>query len=133
MPQNETIDLGSHALTSWTGPLGLPDFTRIGDGDFAPVFDAALAAHQAEIDSIADNADKPTIDNTLKALELAGDPLDRVSSIFWCRAGAHTIAQDEATSVVWGMPGAAVANGAAQDVVALEQVAQRLLALSRGS
>lgn len=48
------------------------------------------------------------------------------------RAGAHTIAQDEATSVVWGMPGAAVANGAAQDVVALEQVAQRLLALSRG-
>ena len=49
------------------------------------------------------------------------------------RAGTHTIAQDEATSVVWGMPGAAVANGAAQDVVALEQVAQRLLALSRGS
>ena len=32
----------------------------------------------------------PTIENTLAALELAGDPLDRVSSIFWCRAGAHT-------------------------------------------
>ena len=48
------------------------------------------------------------------------------------RAGAHTIAQDEASSVVWGMPGAAVANGAAEDVVPLEHVAQRLLAASRG-
>ena len=28
------------------------------------------------------------------------------------RAGWHTIAQDEATSVVWGMPGAAAAAGA---------------------
>ena len=44
----------------------------------------------AEIDAIAGNPEAPTIDNTLAALELAGDPLDRVSSIFWCRAGAHT-------------------------------------------
>lgn len=90
MPQNDTIDLAASALTAWTGPLGFPDFTRIGDGDFGPVFDAALAAHQAEIEAIAGNADAPTIDNTLKALELSGDALDRVSSIFWCRAGAHT-------------------------------------------
>jgi two-component system chemotaxis response regulator CheB len=47
------------------------------------------------------------------------------------RAGAHTIAQDEASSVVWGMPGAAVALGAADDVVPLQQVAQRLLAPPR--
>jgi len=49
------------------------------------------------------------------------------------RAGAHTIAQDEGSSVVWGMPGASVANGAAQDVVPLQQVAQRLLAHARNS
>ena len=54
------------------------------------MFDAALKAHEAEIDAIAGNTDAPTIDNTLAALELAGEPLDRVSSIFWCRAGAHT-------------------------------------------
>lgn len=90
MHEQTDIALNSHALTAWTGPLGLPDFTRIGDGDFGPVFDAALAAHRAEIDAIAANAEAPTIDNTLKALELSGDPLDRVSAIFWCRAGAHT-------------------------------------------
>jgi len=85
-----TPDLAAHPLTLWTGPLGLPDFTRIGDGDFAAVFDAALKAHEAEIEAIAGNPDAPSIDNTLAALELAGQPLDRVSSIFWCRAGAHT-------------------------------------------
>ncbi len=42
-------------------------------------------------------------------------------------AGAHTIVQDEASSLVWGMPGAAVKYGAAKDVVALQKIAKRLL------
>lgn len=41
-------------------------------------------------------------------------------------AGGTTIAQDEATSVVWGMPGAAVRSGAARYVVPLEQVAAEI-------
>ena len=90
MPSTKAVDLAAHPLTAWQGPLGLPDFTRIGDGDFCPVFDAALKAHEAEIDAIAGNADAPTIENTLAALELGGEALDHVSSIFWCRAGAHT-------------------------------------------
>ncbi len=84
------VDLDSHPLTHWTGSLGLPDFARIADQDFAPVFDAALKAHEAEIDAIAGNEEPASIENTLAALELCGDALDRVSSIFWCRAGAHT-------------------------------------------
>jgi two-component system chemotaxis response regulator CheB len=35
------------------------------------------------------------------------------------RAGAHVIAQDEATSVVWGMPGSAVRAGLADEVLPL--------------
>jgi two-component system chemotaxis response regulator CheB len=38
------------------------------------------------------------------------------------RAGGVTIAQDEATSVVWGMPREAVANGAAARVLPLHQI-----------
>ncbi|TIQ27327.1 M3 family metallopeptidase [Mesorhizobium sp.] len=90
MPMPSAVDLAAHPLTSWQGPLGLPDFTRIGDGDFSGVFDAALTAHEAEIEAIAGNAETPTIENTLAALELGGEALDHVSSIFWCRAGAHT-------------------------------------------
>ncbi|MES0874573.1 protein-glutamate methylesterase/protein-glutamine glutaminase [Sinimarinibacterium thermocellulolyticum] len=45
--------------------------------------------------------------------------------------GAHTIAQDEATSVVWGMPGAAVRMNAAERVLPLEQIAAQLLEWTR--
>ena len=45
-------------------------------------------------------------------------------------AGSRTIAQDEATSVVWGMPGEAVSLGAAQHVLALENVAGKILSLA---
>jgi two-component system, chemotaxis family, protein-glutamate methylesterase/glutaminase len=46
-------------------------------------------------------------------------------------AGAPTIAQDERSSVVWGMPGAAVRLGAAAEVLPLEAVAGRVLTLAR--
>ena len=45
-------------------------------------------------------------------------------------AGSRTIAQDEATSVVWGMPGEAVALGAAQHVLSLESVAAKIRSLA---
>ena len=83
-------DVPRHPLTHWTGPLNLPDFTKLSDEAFAPVFEAALAAHAREIAAIAGNPDAPTIDNTLAALELSGEALNHVSSIFWLRAGAHT-------------------------------------------
>lgn len=44
--------------------------------------------------------------------------------------GSRTIAQDEATSVVWGMPGEAVSLGAAEHIVPLESVAGKVLALA---
>ncbi len=46
------------------------------------------------------------------------------------QAGASTLVQDEATSVVWGMPGTAFRLGAAQEVLPLDRIAERLIALS---
>lgn len=37
-------------------------------------------------------------------------------------AGWHTIAQDEATSIVWGMPGSAVALGGACEILPLQSI-----------
>ena len=45
-------------------------------------------------------------------------------------AGAQTIAQDEATSVVWGMPGAAVRLNAVDEIVPLHQVADTAMRLA---
>jgi two-component system chemotaxis response regulator CheB len=44
-------------------------------------------------------------------------------------AGARTIAQDEASSVVWGMPGEAVKCGAAEQVLPLAKIAAETLHL----
>jgi two-component system chemotaxis response regulator CheB len=46
------------------------------------------------------------------------------------RTGARTIAQDEATSVVFGMPRQAIALGGAQEVLGLPEIAGRLEALA---
>jgi two-component system chemotaxis response regulator CheB len=42
------------------------------------------------------------------------------------RAGGRTIAQDEATSLVFGMPREAILLGAAEQVLALDQIAPML-------
>jgi two-component system chemotaxis response regulator CheB len=46
------------------------------------------------------------------------------------QAGSPTIAQDEATSVVWGMPGEAVQIGAAVEELPLQRIAARVLELA---
>ncbi|GAB6069792.1 chemotaxis response regulator protein-glutamate methylesterase [Thiomicrorhabdus hydrogeniphila] len=45
-------------------------------------------------------------------------------------SGVPTIAQNEKTSVVWGMPGEAVKIGAAVDVLPLDKVAARIMELA---
>jgi two-component system chemotaxis response regulator CheB len=45
------------------------------------------------------------------------------------RQGAHVIAQDETTSVVWGMPGAAVATTLVDEVLPLESIGPRVASL----
>jgi len=45
-------------------------------------------------------------------------------------AGGHVIAQNEASSVVWGMPGATVKRGAAHDVLPLDGIATAILSVT---
>ncbi|MFD1333114.1 chemotaxis protein CheB, partial [Methylopila musalis] len=47
-------------------------------------------------------------------------------------AGGSVIAQDEATSVVWGMPGAAVATGVCSAVLPLAAIAPKITRLVAG-
>ena len=78
------------AIAAWSGPLGLPDFASIEDRDFEAAFAAALPAHLAEIEAIANNPEEPTFENTIVAMETAGELLTRASSIFWNLSGSNT-------------------------------------------
>ncbi len=70
-------------LAPWTGPYGgEPNFAAVRVADFKPALEAGMASEMAEINAIANNPAAPTFDNTIVALEKAGDALTRVQTIF---------------------------------------------------
>ncbi len=94
---------------------------RLGDDD-------PVRRHRPSVDALFESVAEHVGSNASAAL-LTGMGDDGARGLLALRkAGAATLAQDEASSVVWGMPGAAVALGAAQETVPLSLVAQRLLA-----
>jgi peptidyl-dipeptidase Dcp len=77
-------------LQEWSGPFGVPPFATLLPEHFAPAFEQALAGHRAEVETIAGSPAAPDFDNTVTAMERSGALLNRVSSIFFVLAGAHT-------------------------------------------
>jgi len=71
-------------------PLQYPHFDRIKDGDFAPAFDAGMAEQLKEIQAIAGNAEAPTFENTILALENSGQVLGRARAVFFNLVGTDT-------------------------------------------
>ena len=68
-------------------PLHYPQFDKIRDSDFAPAFDRGMAEHLKEVQAVADNAEAPTFDNTIVALEKSGQILSRTSTAFFSLVG----------------------------------------------
>ena len=71
-------------------PYALPPFDRISDEHYRPAFEAGLAEHAAEIEQIAAQDAEPTFENTIVALERAGELLGRVASVFYNLSGSNS-------------------------------------------
>lgn len=69
-------------------PLNYPPFDRLEPEMLLPALDAALDLHRREVEAIASQPVPPDFRNTLIALELAGQTLDRLVSIFEARLAA---------------------------------------------
>ncbi|MFT7350583.1 MAG: oligopeptidase A [Flavobacterium sp.] len=65
-------------------------FKQIKMEDYKPAFEENIENSKAEIDAIINNPETPTFENTLEALDFAGNPLDRLSSIFFNLNSAET-------------------------------------------
>ena len=83
-------DAGNPFFSESPLPLHYPPFDKIKDSDFGPAFDRGMAEHLKEIDAIAGNAEAPTFDNTIVALEKSGQVLSRTSTVFFSLVGADT-------------------------------------------
>lgn len=69
-------------LIEWATPYGLPPFEAVHAEHFAPAFDTALAQHQDEIRTIAEQTDAPSFDNTVAAFDASGRLLTRIGQLF---------------------------------------------------
>ncbi|HVA29124.1 MAG TPA: M3 family metallopeptidase [Candidatus Baltobacteraceae bacterium] len=76
-------------LVPSTLPFGAPPFDLIKDGDYEPAIDVAMAQERGAVARIADNSAPPTFENTIVALERAGQLLDRVTSTFYNVSSAN--------------------------------------------
>ena len=96
---------------------------RLDDGD-------AVNRHKPSVDVLFSSVAKSAGENAIGVL-LTGMGKDGARGLAEMRAsGSRTVAQDEATSVVWGMPGEAVSAGAVEDIVPIDKMAAHVRELA---
>jgi peptidyl-dipeptidase Dcp len=71
-------------------PFQAPPFNTIKDADYQPALEEGMKQGLAEIETIANNPDPPTFDNTIVAMEKSGQPLTRVAKVFFALTQSNT-------------------------------------------
>lgn len=74
-------------------PYDLPDFRAIRPEHYLPAFEVAFDEHRREIDRITMVRSAPTFENTIEAIERAGETLDRVAHVFYTVSSADATAE----------------------------------------
>ena len=87
--KDSTDEKGSIFYTEFDTEYGMPPFEKITNEDFRPAFEKGIEQQSNEIDSIANNTDAPTFENTIVALDNSGEILSRVSRVFSGVKGAE--------------------------------------------
>jgi len=70
-------------FSAWNTPYEIPDFGRIKTEHYMPAFIEGMERQKAEIDSIVNNPEEPTFENTVVAFEYSGQLLGEVSRVFF--------------------------------------------------
>ena len=77
-------------LEKFVTPFESAPFSKIKNKDYKPAFIQVIEEAKAEIDAITANPEAPTFANTIEAMELSGEKLGRISSIFFNLNSAET-------------------------------------------
>ncbi|WP_456314030.1 M3 family metallopeptidase [Pseudomonas shirazensis] len=77
-------------LSKFNTKYNTAPFSQIKIDDYVPAFNEGITLAKAEIDAIVNNTDAPTFENTVVAMDFAGDILDRLSSVFFNLNSAET-------------------------------------------
>ncbi|HZG08096.1 MAG TPA: M3 family metallopeptidase [Allosphingosinicella sp.] len=90
-------------LADWTGAYaGVPPWDKVTPALFPQAFQFAIGEQQREIDAIVNNRAAPTFQNTVEALERAGERLGRVGSLFGVMSSNMATPEYQALQREWG-------------------------------
>ena len=70
-------------LTEWKTVHQTPPFKEIKHEHFVPAIDQLLVEAKEEVDAVINNPEKPTFENTIRALETGGKKLSRATTILF--------------------------------------------------
>lgn len=70
-------------LSEYTTPFQVPPFDKIQKAHYLPAFEAGIAEQVAEIETIVNNEETPTFENTILPYDKSGEILKRVSGVFF--------------------------------------------------
>ena len=77
-------------FSEYNTPFAVPPFDKIEFKHYQPAFEEGMKQQKLEIDSIANNTESPTFENTIAKLDASGDLLSRVSAVFYNMLSANT-------------------------------------------
>ena len=70
-------------MEAYTTPYEIPPFEQITPDDYLPAFEEGIKRQKAEIDSIIRNPETPTFENTILAMDMSGELLEKVAYVFF--------------------------------------------------
>ncbi|MFZ2322677.1 MAG: M3 family metallopeptidase [Ignavibacteriaceae bacterium] len=77
-------------FSEYTTPFKTPPFDKIKNKHYLPAFEEGIKNNRAELESIINNTEKPTFENTIEALERSGKLLTKVSQVFFNISGSNS-------------------------------------------
>ncbi len=70
-------------VQEWNTPYQTPPFSKIELKHYEPAIAYAIEQNRADIDAIVNNPEAPTFENTIVAMERAGELLGRITGVFF--------------------------------------------------
>ncbi|MBQ9072921.1 MAG: M3 family metallopeptidase [Muribaculaceae bacterium] len=70
-------------MEEYTTPYEIPPFDKIAYEHYLPAFEEGVKQQKAEIQAIIDNPETPTFENTILAMDMSGELLEKVAMVFF--------------------------------------------------
>ncbi len=77
-------------FSEYNTPFQVPPFEKIMPEHYMPAFEKGMVEHKAEVETIINNTEEATFENTIAALDKAGELLGKTAVVFFSQTGVNT-------------------------------------------